>query len=246
MNRIQEVFSAPRVLLPVIHPIGWEEARKAIRLSNEAGVKGVFLINQRMNQRDVLLLVKETRGSYPNLWVGVNLLGLDPIYALREAVKVEAQGVWSDNAGIDEYETSQTNPRNMLYGRNELGWKGLYFGGVAFKYQRPVNPDKYGVAAKAAVPYMDVICTSGPGTGEEADLGKVKAMREGVGPYAALALASGVTPENVETYLPYVDAFLVGTGIEKSFGVLDMDKIQALQTKITNYPNTKGSPTHGT
>lgn len=65
------------------------------------------------------------------------------------------------------------------------------------------------------------------GTGQAADIDKVCAMREGLGD-GALALASGVTPENVRAYLPYVDAFLVGTGIEASFGVIDETKLAAL------------------
>jgi phosphoribosylanthranilate isomerase len=43
-----------------------------------------------------------------------------------------------------------------------------------------------------------------------------------------MALASGVTPENVREYMPYVQAFLVGTGIESRIGVLEPRKIAAL------------------
>jgi predicted TIM-barrel enzyme len=75
---------------------------------------------------------------------------------------------------------------------------------------------------------MDVVCTSGPGTGKAAQLDKLIAMRHGIGPGGAIALASGVTAENVRTYLPYVDAFLVGTGIEARFGVLDPSKLTDL------------------
>jgi phosphoribosylanthranilate isomerase len=71
-----------------------------------------------------------------------------------------------------------------------------------------------------------VICTSGPGTGVPADIAKVRALRAGT--TAPIALASGITPENVRDYLPYVDAYLVGTGIETRFGVLDPRKIDAL------------------
>ena len=78
---------------------------------------------------------------------------------------------------------------------------------------------------------MDVICTSGPGTGHAADVEKVISLRAGLlgglGDHA-MALASGVTPENVRSYLPYVQAFLVGTGIEKTLGVFDPAKIEAL------------------
>jgi predicted TIM-barrel enzyme len=79
---------------------------------------------------------------------------------------------------------------------------------------------------------MDVVCTSGPGTGKEANVGKVSAMKAGLGSDGALALASGVTSENVASYLPYVDAYLVGTGIEVEFGVLDPVKVRALQERI--------------
>jgi predicted TIM-barrel enzyme len=78
-----------------------------------------------------------------------------------------------------------------------------------------------------SLPYVDVLCTSGPGTGYAADVEKVRALRAGLGDHA-MALASGVTPENVRIYLPYVQAFLVGTGIERQLGVLDPAKIEAL------------------
>jgi predicted TIM-barrel enzyme len=75
--------------------------------------------------------------------------------------------------------------------------------------------------------YMDAVCTSGPGTGKAADVSKIATMHKAVGSEGAIALASGVTAENVSTYLPYVDAFLVGTGIEARFGVLDAAKLAA-------------------
>jgi len=74
---------------------------------------------------------------------------------------------------------------------------------------------------------MDVVCTNGPGTGYAADVDKVRALRGGLGDHA-LALASGVTAENVRNYLPFVQAFLVGTGIEARLGVIDPGKLGAL------------------
>jgi len=117
--------------------------------------------------------------------------------------------------------------------RRSRGWTGLYFGGVAFKYQREVAADALGRASVVAMSYMDVVCTSGPGTGKAADVAKVIAMREAIGPDGAIALASGVTAENVAAYLPYVDAFLVGTGIEARFGVLDRAKLADLLAAAT-------------
>ncbi len=87
-------------------------------------------------------------------------------------------------------------------------------------------------AAATAAAYMDVICTSGPGTGKEAQVDKVAAMHAGLPATGALALASGVTPENIDRFLPYVHAYLVGTGIEARLGVLDADLVGRLHGRI--------------
>jgi len=50
-----------------------------------------------------------------------------------------------------------------------------------------------------------------------------------------IALASGVTAENVGDYLPYVDAFLVGTGIEARLGVLDPARLRDLLDAVATY-----------
>lgn len=235
VNRIQRIFGVSRVLLPVVHPVGRTEALDSVEVAVAAGVKGIFLINQGMTVDQVLALILEVRARHPVLWVGVNLLGLDPEDTLELGLAScggRLDGIWSDNASIDEDETSQPEAQAFVDARRAQAWDGLYFGGVAFKYQRDVPASKLALAASTAASFMDIVCTSGPGTGQEAEVEKVVAMREGLGPDHALALASGVTVENVEHYLPYVDAYLVGTGIEKRFGVLDPDKVAALQDRI--------------
>jgi predicted TIM-barrel enzyme len=228
VNRIAEVFGTSPVLLPVVHPISRTEALAAVAVAHEQGVKGVFLIDQGMTERDVVSLAREVRTLYPALWIGINLLSRTPAEMLTAALTTPGtiDGIWSDNAGIDERVVSQ---RATVFGtdRRMTGWRGLYFGGVAFKYQREIPTEHLGRVATSAAPYMDVVCTSGPGTGYAADVEKVRALRAGLGDHA-MALASGVTPENVRGYMPYVQAFLVGTGIEKRLGILDPAKIEAL------------------
>ena len=227
MNRIEEVFGTGPVLLPVVHPIGHREALEAVRVACSFGLKGVFLIDQIMHEDDILELVRELRELYPRLWVGVNLLAHSPAEALVTALRGgnSIDGLWSDNAGVDERKVEQLEAQELVAVRQRLGWGGLYFGGVAFKYQRQVVD--LGRAASLARPYMDVVCTSGPGTGLVADVEKVRELRGGLDGHA-LALASGITSQNVHDYLPYAQAFLVGTGIEASIGVLDPKKIESL------------------
>jgi len=43
------------------------------------------------------------------------------------------------------------------------------------------------------------------------------------------------TPENVGKYLPYVDIFIVATGISKGFYELDRVKVEKLVKEIKNY-----------
>ncbi len=97
--------------------------------------------------------------------------------------------------------------------RQESGWDGLYFGGVAFKYQRPV--EDLTSAARIAARYMDVVTTSGPGTGIAAARDKIVAMKEAVGD---LPLAA--------------DCFLVATGISRSFTELDLEKVNRLLGRV--------------
>jgi hypothetical protein len=238
-DRLRETFGRSRVFLPVIHPVEWDAALAAVELVVAADAPGIFLINQGLDAEDVLRLVLQVRRKHPLLWVGVNLLGYSPAQALEAALAAcegRLDGLWSDNAGIDESQPPERQPAGLAFAaaRERLGWKGLYFGGVAFKYQRPVAHEALPAAARAAAPYLDVLCTSGPGTGQKADVAKIEALHAaGALP---LALASGVTVDNVANYLPYVSAFLVGTGIEHQLGILDPVRVTALAQAIASYP----------
>ena len=76
---------------------------------------------------------------------------------------------------------------------------------------------------------MDVVTTSGRATGAAAHVKKISDMREGCGD-AAMALASGVTPENVSQYVSLIDAILVATGVSPpgDFYNFDPAKLGAL------------------
>lgn len=237
MNRIEEVFGVPRVLLPVVHPVSRDAALASVDVAVTAGVKGVFVINQGMSEKQVLALMMEIRGRYPALWVGVNLLGFSPEEILERGLEAgdgRLDGIWSDDAHIDEDAAQQPEAAAFVERRQAVGWQGLYFGGVAFKYRREVPDARLGDAARFAGGYMDVVCTSGPGTGHEARVEKVAAMHAGLRPGSALALASGVTPDNVDRFLPYVHAYLVGTGIEETLGVLDPARVARLHSMIAS------------
>jgi predicted TIM-barrel enzyme len=234
MNAIERQFGVPRVLLPVVHPHSEDAAKKSIDTVVRAGVPGLFLINQGTDEKGVMSLAAWARYTHPKLWVGVNILGKHPIEALDFAL----DGLWTDNALIDERQRDQPEAEKIHQERLRRGWDGLYFGGVAFKYQRTLDTMGCLFAAYLASEYVDVVTTSGPGTGQPTPMPKILMMHEAlrVCDNHALGIASGVTVENVKYYLPYVHAYLVGTSLETALGVLDEDRIRRLHECIQEGP----------
>ncbi len=89
-------------------------------------------------------------------------------------------------------------------------------------------------ACQIAARYMDVVTTSGPGTGESVDIDKIARMKKALGD-TPLAIASGITPENVPDYLPHADSFLVATGISSSFEELDPARVRLLVQRVHSF-----------
>jgi uncharacterized protein len=110
----------------------------------------------------------------------------------------------------------------------------LYFGGTAFKGLGYAEDEDAEKAAKMATEFMDIVTTSGSETGEAAPVDKIVSMKKAIGD-RSLAIASGITLDNVRVYLPYVDFFLVATGISRSFHELDAVKVRELAGVIHEY-----------
>jgi predicted TIM-barrel enzyme len=106
--------------------------------------------------------------------------------------------------------------QTLLMGARMGDESHLCFMGVAFKYQpHESNP---GRAAANAHALGLIPTTSGPATGQCADLAKLKQIRKALPAGAPLALASGITPSNVHDYRGIVTHALVATGINKADG----------------------------
>lgn len=227
-----------KLLYPVIHVLNLEQALRNCRIAFDSGCDGVFLINHELedggrplNYDALLAIHAKVAAEFPNWPVGVNLLDLptpDVFQHLTPAVAM----VWADNGAIDENRDAQPAAQAISSARVKSGWQGTYFGGVAFKYQRPVTD----VARAAAIGanHIDVVTTSGRATGESAAVEKIKIMKQALGE-RPLAIASGITAENVEQFLPWVDIFLVATGISQSFYELDIEKVHRLANIMHNW-----------
>ncbi len=232
MNRMQfrRLFkTAGPAVLPVIHVRDTVQACRNASVAIEAGAQGVFLINHDFPREELVPILGEVRARFPSLWLGVNFLAVTgrdafPVLGRLQAEGVEIDAYWADDARIDERAATdgQIEAAAIAAAREESGWTGLYFGGTAFKKQRPVAPADHETAARTAAGWMDAVTTSGVATGRAADRAKIAAFRRGCGD-APLALASGVTPENAAGYAPEVDAMLVATGVNRPGDFYEID-----------------------
>lgn len=229
------------VVTPVIHTLTTAQAERNVRVALGEGAHGVFLINHDFEEERLVPIIRDIRASFPDLWLGVNFLGVTGAVAFPMLAELQAQdcpvdAYWADDARIDERAAAnaQEEAQSIDAIRAKCGWRGLYFGGTAFKKQRVVNARDYPLAAALAAAHMDVVTTSGVATGKEVDSGKVAAFRDALGT-TALALASGVTPENA-TRFSDVDCFLVATGInvEEDFYNIAPEKLKQLMHVTQN------------
>ena len=239
-----ELFeSSGPIILPVIHVISKAQAAININTLIDANIKGCFLINHDFDVITFLPIIQSIRRSYPDFWIGVNFLGVTGLEAFPILASLKDEGCridayWGDDARIDEHELRQAEAEAIAKTRKECGWTGLYFGGVAFKKQRPVNPKNYGKSAMLAADYMDVVTTSGLATGNAAEISKIATFRSAL-PDTPIALASGITPENAIDYKA-MDCFMVATGInfDDDFYNIDVKKLNLLISQCQKMKGT--------
>ena len=241
MNRVafrqQFNLSGPGVF-PVIHALDSAQVNSNVKIATNHGTAGIFLINHDFGPAALLPIIESCRDAFPDTWIGVNFLGVTLDHALPDILHLQSKGCsidgyWADDARIDERREVDDQPEANLIAEARSAWDGLYFGGTAFKKQRPVAEQDYPESARIAAQWMDVVTTSGIATGEEAGDEKMHIFREAVGD-TALGLASGVTPENAGIYGQYADAILVATGInyEGDFYSIDPAKLTHLMDRI--------------
>ena len=223
-------------VLPVIHARDRAQVTRNVQVAVREGAQGIFLINHDFALDGLLPLVREVRNRYPSLWLGVNFLGVTGAQAFPVLGDLERSGCvvdayWADDARIDERSEAQHEADAITETRRTSGWTGLYLGGTAFKKQREVRPEHFEAAARIAARHMDAVTTSGVATGRSAEVCKIEAFRKGCGGQA-LAVASGVTPDNAAAYAGLVDAILVATGINRvgDFYNLEPTRLRRLLT----------------
>ncbi len=210
-------------VMPVIHLESIEQALKNASLAQAAGAYGVFVISMEGSDELVLPAACQIKDRFPSLFVGVNLLRLPADEAVSQSQRAGLDGTWCDNGGISSRGTSRIGIALGEKAVQKVSHK--VFVGVAFKYQEPERDPP--AAARVAQQMGLIPTTSGEATGVAANVSKVTEMRSALrdGP---LALASGLTPENVSQYSGLITHALVATGISRDFHNLDPERLNAL------------------
>jgi hypothetical protein len=106
------------VILPVIHVETLDQAMRNAEVAKTAGCDGVFLINHSISSRELLGMARHVRSSFPDLWVGVNCLDLEPDQVFGR-VDQAISGIWVDNALVDERAETQADAQLVLKARRD-------------------------------------------------------------------------------------------------------------------------------
>ncbi|MBL8554135.1 MAG: hypothetical protein JNL41_07645 [Phenylobacterium sp.] len=211
-------------LLVVVHAETSGQVLRNVERALSAGADGVFLINHAIADDALVAAYRAARARFADAWIGLSFMRLSATSSLG-LVPADASGLWVSDAGTHEVAPQPPAVTGFADARAAAGWGGLYFGGVAFKHQRPVSDPA--AAARAAAPFVDVVTTSGSATGSAAPLDKVASMKAAIGPHP-LALASGVSAENFELYRPHVDCVLAASSVSDSEAELSPTRLSEL------------------
>lgn len=216
-------------VLPVIHHRDVGLTFEQVDLVFECGADGVFLISHGGDDYDLMDIIIQLRKENPKYYVGVNFLGINgPVEAYNVAATTGANAVWMDDAGVNSVHT-EFGQKVAAAKRARAGSEDI-FASVAFKYQGPEeNP---ALAAQNALALGFIPTTSGSGTGRAPELQKIIDMSNAVG--GQLAVASGMTPENVAQFAPYLSHILVATGVSLDMHRFDYEKLTAFIGAVRN------------
>jgi predicted TIM-barrel enzyme len=209
-------------LIPVIHTVDIEQVVYNIKLCDANGIKKVFLIDHRITDDSVKKTenyINYIREFHPTIDIGANFLGKDTKDAMILAEKLKLDYLWADKSYIA--------PETLLQAEEILDYqkKVWYFGCVAFKYQKPEKDLKW--TCERACELMDVIVTSGSGTGKPPTIDKIKKIRNYIG-NRRLAIASGIDSNNKKIFDEHVDYYMAASSI------IDKDE-RIIESKIKEF-----------
>lgn len=220
-------------IYPVVHVKSLEQAREQADLALVLGADGIYLIaHGRVGPNELTDVFNMVAEDHEDAFIGINYLDLGVTaldyladQKIRGNLKRLPDAVWADDAKGRWNKATQSNERPPETRDIQL------LGGIAFKYTHEYTDDPLLAAAEVErnASLVDVVTTSGPGTGQAPPLEKIKAMKVAAGE-KHLAVASGIDISNIDIYRGYVDKILVASSVETRpySGEFDPNKLNEL------------------
>lgn len=211
---------------PVIHLSSISQGLREAHKAYDAGADGAFFIHHGGDDDMAVEVARLTQTQHPDWYTGINLLASGPCVAFERAIDAGLRAIWADNTGVS---SSGLSPRAKVLSRLQRSHPFIdIYAGVAFKYQS-VDPapasTTYNICDEGWIP-----TTSGSATGTAANVTKIEMLAQASS--TGLGLASGVSLENIDLFLPYVTHFFVASSIEMDAHTLDFEKMSALGSRI--------------
>lgn len=204
---------------PVIHYKDDSTTISQAILAKTLNADGVFLISHIGNNEKLIPLAIEIKKLFPNFQVGLNFLGETALHTAKIVKENNLDMIWADSCGVSSQGLNEEGQELKDWASNNQEIN--VFASVAFKYQR--NESNPPLAANEAQNAGFIATTSGAGTGQAPSVNKIRDMS--LATNGQLAIASGMTCENIEEFVPYLSHILVATGVSKDDYHFDVDKL---------------------
>lgn len=266
MEILKELFGVEIPVIGVVHLLPLpgaplydgttvdEIAKKAVddaKVLVENGVDGIIVENfgdklflKRVGPEVVAAMTyiaKEVKDSV-GVPVGLCVLQSDAIAAIAIAKAIEAEFIripyYTETSIVDAGMMDSIAAKALRY-RRYLGADVKFFADVHIKHSFPLaqRPIEHSAEDAYYRGLADAIIITGRKTGGETNPDDVIKVRKAL-PEVPLIVGSGVSIQNVEKYLPYVDAIIVATSLNKEGKVEespDPGRVSAFMKKIQNY-----------
>jgi predicted TIM-barrel enzyme len=211
-------------IFPVIHHLDRETTLRETIVARDYGADGVFLISHTGEDDELVHVAWEAQHCSKDFPIGVNLLSMPASAAAAKALEAQLKMLWADEMGVDSGGLDECGRAMADFASRHQDME--FFASVAFKYRRhEEHPVEAALNARNA---GFIPTTSGAATGKAPAIEKIRGMASA----GRLAIASGMTPENVGGFVPYLTDILVATGISRSEHHIDPGKLIAFVRSV--------------
>ena len=235
INKVHKAFGkTEKIVLPVLDcytPSQFMSNIENLYLYYKQGkISGAFIVSTNIEYPIFKLVYEEIKNKFPDFWLGVNLIG-ENIFKILEFIKeFHPDGMWIDNSYLNN--KNDMGICDLILNQiKKYNWTGLYFGGFMFKYSNSCNTYDSSLL-KLTHQYMDVLTTSGDATGIEIKQEKLDFISDNVKENICIAVASGITPNNIKNIKSKCNIFIMRTSIINYLGNIDLEKLDQLISNL--------------